>query len=94
MVSAKPPSMAISIHAPREGSDKFHWISGAPRQLFQSTLPVRGATLLALFSHTVSVFQSTLPVRGATALHAVQKEQNWRFQSTLPVRGATRAKLG
>ena len=33
---------------------------------FQSTLPVRGATAIALYVVMVRVFQSTLPVRGAT----------------------------
>ena len=36
--------MAISIHAPREGSDAVGWILSACRLKFQSTLPARGAT--------------------------------------------------
>ena len=55
---------------------------------FQSTLPVRGATNIALQQYRRNQFQSTLPVRGATFLMA-----SWvryaLFQSTLPVRGAT-----
>ena len=35
---------AISIHAPRTGSDKAFITSSMPRNLFQSTLPARGAT--------------------------------------------------
>ena len=35
---------AISIHAPREGSDKFIHIFALFLQIFLSTLPVRGAT--------------------------------------------------
>ena len=56
----------ISIHAPRVGSDGlggkyilFHF-------LFQSTLPVWGATCLAKSRMATIIFQSTLPVWGAT----------------------------
>ena len=58
---------AISIHAPRAGSD-----SGQPDEddtfsRFQSTLPVRGATAFdAASRYGAMSFQSTLPVRGAT----------------------------
>ena len=56
--------------------------------LFQSTLPVRGATMPVMAIRSLALFQSTLPVRGATKLI---KEQGIMeiFQSTLPVRGAT-----
>ena len=44
--------------------------------LFQSTLPVRGATLLSCIFRYMITFQSTLPVRGATtALRPVSREQ-------------------
>ena len=36
--------VSISIHAPRGGSDMVGWISFRRRILFQSTLPVGGAT--------------------------------------------------
>ena len=36
---------AISIHAPREGSDQLQAAGSKSRRAFQSTLPVRGATL-------------------------------------------------
>ena len=57
-------------------------------EVFQSTLPVRGATTALAKLPPPCKFQSTLPVRGATgwALSAPMKSQ---FQSTLPVRGAT-----
>ena len=35
----------ISIHAPHAGSDLAALVDSAPDQLFQSTLPMRGATL-------------------------------------------------
>ena len=55
---------------------------------FQSTLPVRGATLGLKHLSMSLKFQSTLPVRGATARNSITARPS-RFQSTLPVRGAT-----
>ena len=56
--------------------------------LFQSTRPVRGATVVVVYPYIARMFQSTRPVRGAThetaRLLSVQP-----FQSTRPVRGAT-----
>jgi len=37
----------ISIHAPREGSDRLIRLNSFWSKEFQSTLPVRGATLAA-----------------------------------------------
>ena len=80
----------ISIHAPRAGSDRALWIRRRGTSLFQSTLPVRGATKRHLISLLYkSAFQSTLPVRGATRKTDVTRQHMLRFQSTLPVRGAT-----
>ena len=57
----------ISIHAPRGGSDSVTGMANILRQVFQSTLPVGGATRKILTSWTISwSFQSTLPVGGAT----------------------------
>ena len=57
--------------------------------IFQSTLPLRGATWNGVRSAGCWLFQSTLPLRGATRL-----PEGWtgklKFQSTLPLRGATR----
>ena len=39
------PTGVISIHAPREGSDTINQLRTAFQIQFQSTLPVRGATL-------------------------------------------------
>ena len=58
---------AISIHAPRAGSDVFNSNTTRREHQFQSTLPVRGATLYFPCACRVWFqFQSTLPVRGAT----------------------------
>ena len=57
---------AISIHAPREGSDGPDGPTPFDQPEFQSTLPVRGATYRYLTHQDNPEFQSTLPVRGAT----------------------------
>ena len=57
----------ISIHAPREGSDLKARGYKAFFHVFQSTLPVRGATAGIDGLIKEEQFQSTLPVRGATA---------------------------
>ena len=38
--------LCISIHAPRAGSDRLRGEDGWEGEIFQSTLPVRGATLV------------------------------------------------
>ena len=58
--------------------------------LFQSTLPVWGATTARPINQPCSVFQSTLPVWGATPGVKTAKLAESIFQSTLPVWGATR----
>ena len=59
---------AISIHAPRMGSDAATEINRLWPQLFQSTLPGWGATGSSTTMRNVSSgFQSTLPGWGATA---------------------------
>ena len=68
----------------RPGSCRGTWRSHE----FQSTLPVRGATLPPPLAEWPFMFQSTLPVRGATERKIFLQELR-RFQSTLPVRGAT-----
>ena len=109
-LQADPPTLGISIHAPRAGSDKASLLPSVntgyfnPRSpcgerprtersrraasLFQSTLPVRGATVCDGEKEEKTLFQSTLPVRGATVCDG-EKEEKTLFQSTLPVRGAT-----
>ncbi len=78
----------ISIHAPRGGSDDILELVDLDRIVFQSTLPVGGAT---------DVFEP-LPIPKAISIHAPRggSDQTPRkslltqqFQSTLPVGGAT-----
>ena len=58
---------------------------------FQSTLPVRGATIQQFPANAARKFQSTLPVRGATITRFQNISNPIKFQSTLPVRGATKS---
>ena len=79
----------ISIHAPRAGSDVDLVVLIAEFSLFQSTLPVRGATQQ----------RETLKVDNEISIHAPRAGSDFdtvssifrtlQFQSTLPVRGAT-----
>ena len=58
---------AISIHAPREGSDGLAARISHIGTTFLSTLPARGATVgLLLVAKRGALFLSTLPARGAT----------------------------
>ena len=80
---------AISIHAPREGSDMVSVCVPMFADLFLSTLPARGAT-----EHSM-----TLTLRGGISIHAPREGSDRRpiltasygtvFLSTLPARGAT-----
>ena len=83
----------ISIHAPRVGSDRERFNRFVVAPVFQSTLPVWGATILSNTFEHPTIFQSTLPVWGATRPCAVQTARPRGFQSTLPVWGATSAWL-
>ena len=56
----------ISIHAPREGSDRVALEAVPAIWVFLSTLPVRGATEYVGYVTESWEFLSTLPVRGAT----------------------------
>jgi len=62
----------VSIHAPREGSDRFIFGVSVVNLVFQSTLPARGATcgFVAILVQ-LTKFQSTLPARGATSAPSV-----------------------
>ena len=59
-------SNQVSIHAPRVGSDCVDMAARYYEAMFQSTLPVWGATTYKKEPGTYIVFQSTLPVWGAT----------------------------
>ena len=79
----------ISIHAPHTGRD---FLCSAVMVLiyqFQSTRPIRGATVMLKRNDLFLSFQSTRPIRGATA-PTLHRYVFHVFQSTRPIRGATR----
>ena len=81
--------MAISIHAPRTGSDWERVGMGADR-----TISIHAPRTGSDESYFDSVphkatFQSTLPARGATDVLPHNIVTGKAFQSTLPARGAT-----
>ena len=70
-VSTQP---VISIHAPLTGSDYQRQRRPQKTNKFQSTLPLRGATLiLSPVLWLIRIFQSTLPLRGATPASQQQR---------------------
>ena len=81
--------VVISIHAPRTGSDPRFLRLFLRWYLFQSTLPVRGATYYSLCVPSATPYfnpRSPYGERRAAVLCLLA----WIvFQSTLPVRGAT-----
>ena len=78
----------LSIHASHAGCDLVRGPMLAPSSPFQSTHPMRDATLLLSAATFPSAFQSTHPMRDATT--AVRKFRNQLlFQSTHPMRDAT-----
>ena len=83
----------ISIHAPRAGCDATVCVPRWIARVFQSTHPVRGATVDQVVDLGCVVFQSTHPVRGATVDQVVDLGCVV-FQSTHPVRGATNSGKG
>ena len=86
----KESGIEISIHAPRAGRDQFFSSFAEISKKFQSTRPVRGATMIWDSWDSSNEFQSTRPVRGATWTLSVTKSASVPlFQSTRPVRGAT-----
>ena len=63
-----PPCAAISIHAAREGGDARAQDSRRASGAFQSTPPVKAATLDGFLHLRGAAFQSTPPVKAATRL--------------------------
>ena len=83
---------AISIHAPRTGSDIFRQADHQTGDISIHAPRTGSDPAAEAVSGCCRTFQSTLPARGATT---VQRPRRWtrrRFQSTLPARGATPAR--
>ena len=84
--------VGISIHAPRVGRDTVYFLQVWAEDVFQSTRPVWGATLVLEPNQACGLFQSTRPVWGATTSLPLG-ERPIIFQSTRPVWGATMESL-
>jgi len=81
----------ISIHAPREGSDPILPPALWRLCLFQSTLPVRGATRRLATRSSRRLISIHAPREGSDVCPFPLNLLGCEFQSTLPVRGATLA---
>ena len=79
----------ISIHAPRAGSDALRSHSSFFGDVFQSTLPVRGATIIADYIKLCQAISIHAPRAGSDDIRGCTYGSFASFQSTLPVRGAT-----
>ena len=79
----------ISIHAPREGSDRTVWRRLHCAVQFQSTLPARGATRLTAVSALSTCYFNPRSPRGERRSCRYSSLLVVPFQSTLPARGAT-----
>ena len=84
--SQQPP--AISIHAPRTGSDDTPRRRPPPADYFNPRSPHGERLSRFVYPHRQCQFQSTLPARGATCMLSFSVAAS-PFQSTLPARGAT-----
>ncbi len=80
---------AISIHAPRAGSDLMHSARFTASARFQSTLPVRGATWREEDIAARIAISIHAPRAGSDGIQGGLQGVIFGFQSTLPVRGAT-----
>ena len=78
----------ISIHAAREGGDKSKRHRRLVRSVFQSTPPVKAATIKDGGTSVAVPFQSTPPVKAATRAFRFLLLR-LGFQSTPPVKAAT-----
>ena len=79
----------ISIHAPCEGSDVYQGASASAAYEFQSTLPVKGATIVQPRDCRVLLISIHAPCEGSDLSRLTAFDKWVAFQSTLPVKGAT-----
>ena len=83
----------ISIHAPRAGCDLNTLSAHTQMRVFQSTHPVRGATVIIDGVCHAVPFQSTHPVRGATP-RPCKNNQRSAISIHAPRAGCDRERLG
>ena len=80
----------ISIHAPREGSDRYADLSHYQTPYFYPRSPRGERPEKVAVGEITLKFLSTLPARGATSAYSITVSALDLFLSTLPARGATR----
>ena len=86
-------SAPISIHAPLAGRDLLYPDAKDTKSLFQSTRPLRGATLHGRLLPRTLVISIHAPLAGRDGRADTRRRGAWQFQSTRPLRGATPASL-
>ena len=84
-----PVKNFVSIHAPRGGSDSPTTGRGSTQSMFQSTLPVGGATPAPSGAKSVARCFNPRSPWGERLNRKIFTPGRWMFQSTLPVGGAT-----
>ena len=83
--------LLISIHAPRTGSDATYFAMQIASDVFQSTLPARGATPPDTIIIAQGIYISIhAPRTGSDDALPCVRRLSPGFQSTLPARGATK----
>ena len=82
-------SALISIHAAREGGDFFPVVSTEKSQIFQSTPPVKAATLVSILCLVISEISIHAAREGGDVKPAALRALLASFQSTPPVKAAT-----
>ena len=84
-----PATKVISIHAPLTGSDPDNVTVAQGDTKFQSTLPLRGATIHPLVCGPNLQISIHAPLTGSDPFEFGLAGGVEKFQSTLPLRGAT-----
>ena len=80
---------AISIHAPLAGCDPVREITNWQAIVFQSTHPLRGATLFWSMADFIESISIHAPLAGCDVTERTSSIACTGFQSTHPLRGAT-----
>ena len=86
--------ITISIHAPLAGSDVFIVTDYVTGVVFQSTLPLRGATKAIMAGNLSSKNFNPRSPCGERLGNQQTMQLADIFQSTLPLRGATHRRMG
>ena len=84
----------ISIHAPLAGCDAFSRQPEFKIEIFQSTHPLRGATVTLPVDDILPYISIHAPLAGCDACRRARRQRAAGFQSTHPLRGATGAGEG